>query len=135
MEKGWGNDFTTLLYISSFAQNHFFFRKRVKIVAIKAQRHLYDYVNSVSAKLLCTFQWQTEIYLADLFQVLSLFLFFKVRKQAKFNLIEVNIMSKGQFPLKENYPWKSKWSNFIGWNWWIYITTDNFLFEEIDLNT
>ena len=36
----------------------------------------------------------------------------------------------GQFPLKENFPWKSKWSNFIGWNW---ITTENFPLEETDL--
>ena len=38
----------------------------------------------------------------------------------------------GQFPLKENFPWKSKWSNFIGWNW---ITTENFPLEETDLST
>ena len=24
---------------------------------------------------------------------------------------------KGQFPLEENFLWKSEWNNFIGWNW------------------
>ena len=27
-----------------------------------------------------------------------------------------NVMTKDQFPLKENFPWKSKWANFIAWN-------------------
>ena len=26
-------------------------------------------------------------------------------------------MSYDQFPLEENVMWKSKWSNFKGWNW------------------
>ena len=28
-----------------------------------------------------------------------------------------NYKRKGQFLLKENFPWKSKWSNFNGWDW------------------
>ena len=42
--------------------------------------------------------------------------------------LNLNKLSKfGQFPIGENFPWKSKLSYFIGWNCFILISGGNFL--------
>ena len=32
-------------------------------------------------------------------------------------ILWIHVKHKSQFPFKENFSWKSKWRNFIGWNW------------------
>ena len=40
--------------------------------------------------------------------------------------------SLAQFPLKKNFPRKSKWSHFNQWNCFIWNSTENFPWEEIN---
>ena len=37
----------------------------------------------------------------------------------------------GQFPLGLNFPWRSKWSDFISWNWIHFVFNGKFSLVEI----
>ena len=42
---------------------------------------------------------------------------YRSEEKSWFDFKEIFINCYCQYPLKENFPWKSKWSNFIRWNW------------------